>query len=181
MEELIMEMLSRSQIIDAAKGVRNGTIARVTYKTQLPVKSEFKKEGYNVFKIVQTSGRLGVNYHNIANVIARKNEMGDVEPIKRANNYEWVVENKVKYNNKTQKHYLVLANFNKGHHTKSLYIVYHNDDMVILTREQFEDNPEMRNLIINSHWTPSKTGGEVRNISFENIIAINNVGTKIKF
>lgn len=172
-----MEILNREQIIEAVDNVKNGTIARVTYRTELPVKAAFKKQGYKVIKVVETSGRLGVNYHNIATVIARKAEQEMTESVQRANNYEWVIRNKVKHNTATNKDYLVLASFNQGHHTRSKYIVSYMGEET--TYSSAVDT--VKDLVINSYWTPGKTAGEVRNISFENILCINNVGQRVSF
>lgn len=175
-----MKTLSREQILKTVEAIPNGRIARVTYKTELPVKAEFKKQGYVVTKLVETTGRFGVQYHHIASVIARKAEEGFKEAVKRTNNYVWVINNKVKHNTVTDKDYIVLASFNGGHHTKSKYIVsYLGKDTVYSDHEfKYSDN---KNLVIDSYWKPSKNAGEVKNISFENVLAINNVGTKINF
>ena len=93
-----MKTLNRDLIIEAAEKVKPGTIARICYKTELPVKAEWKKQGDKMYKIVETSARLGVNYGNIASVKARKELEENKPQIKRTNNYEWVIKNKVRHN-----------------------------------------------------------------------------------
>ena len=172
--------MTRQQIIEAVEKVKNGTIARVTYQTELPVKAAFKKQGYSIIKVVETSGRLGVNYHHIAKVIARKAEEQFKEAVQRANNYEWIIQNKVKHNTVTDKDYLVLANLPKGHHTKSKYIVTTPDGVTSYCTLDFIGNG-LTELVIDSYWRPSATGGEVRNIAFDNILCINKTGDRVTF
>lgn len=175
--------MTREEIITVVGNVKNGTITRVTYQTFLPVKAAFKKQGYSIVKVVETSGRLGVNYNHISAVIARREleaQQGK-EPVERTNNYEWVIENKIKHNRATEKDYLVIANLPKGHHTKSKYIVTTLEGQTTYSSLDFLQNPELRELVINSYWTPSQSGGEVRNIAFDNILAINRNGVKVTF
>lgn len=182
----MLETLNRDTILETVKSIPNGRFTRVTYKTELPLKAEFKKQGYHIIKITETTGRFGVNYHNIATVIARKAERALEESVSRnyTNHYEWVIENKVKHNNKTGKDYLVLANFNGGQHTKSQYkVVIDSSELFDLTatlnEKDFMDT--YKDMIINSYWKPSTTGGEVKTIAFDNVIRIGEVGEKVEF
>ena len=173
--------LERDIIIQEAQNVRPGTITRICYKTELPVKAEFKHQGYKIFKVVETSARLGVNYYNIASVIARKAEEESREAPKRANNYEWVIKNKVRHNTSTGKDYLYIATFNKGHHTKSYYVVTNSEEPSTswYTADEFVDLC-YKNYVIPSYWAKqSSPVSEVKNISFENVYRIGNAGAAI--
>lgn len=174
-----MKTLCKETILDAVSGVKNGTITRVTYRTEVPLKAAYKKLGYSIVKVVETSGRLGVNYHNIASVIARKAEEGLKEAIQRTNNYEWIIDNKVKHNTVTGKDYLVLASFNNGHHTKSKYIVKCDAIDETLSSEEFM-NSDMKEFVINSYWNKGASP-EVKTIAFDNIIQISSFGDKVSF
>ena len=176
-----MNTLSRETIIAEAAKVKPGTIARICYKTEVPVKAEFRKQGVKVVKIVETSARLGVNYHRIASVIARKAEQNVEEVIKRANNYEWIIKNKIRHNTNTDKDYLYVAAFNKGHNTKTLYNIYVNDTLVDTQSKESILGSDWTNQILPSYWNKSFNAGEVKNISFENIIRINNAGERVNF
>ncbi len=171
--------LSRETILDEVSKVKNGTIARIGYKTELPVKAEYKKRGVKIIKFVETSARLGVNYHHIASVIARKAEEQLEQAVQRANNYEWIIKDKVRHNTKTEKDYLYVASFNKGHNTKSVYILYpENGEPKTLTAEELT-NSIYKHYVIDSYWKPTGYSSEVRNISFENIIRINKIGLSL--
>lgn len=171
-----MKALEREVIINEAAKVKPGTITRIMYKTECPVKAEYKKQGYRMVKVVETSARLGVNYHKIASVIARKAAEGFKEPVARANNYEWVLKNKVRHNTATGKDYLYAAAFNKGHHTYSCYILVgpDNSDIKWFSPLDLEES-EYKDILIPSYWK-SGAPAEIRNISFENVYRIGSVG-----
>lgn len=174
-----MKTLERNTIIESIDRIHNGCLVRVTYKSEVPIKSEFKKQGYHITKITETSGRVGVNYHNIASVIARKSESLVENTTKRTNNYEYVIKNKVKYNTNTEKDYLVLANFNKGHHTKTKYIVYGS---IVGTLDCGDELPTgYKDMVQNYYLNREGSESEIRTIAFENILAINNIGNKVVF
>lgn len=174
-----MRTLNREQIYDATNNVKNGTIARVTYKTEVPLKAEYKKQGYKMIKITETSARFGVNYGHIASVMNRKANENEKETTQRANNYEWVIKNKIKHNSKTNKEYLVVANFNKGHHTKSKYILYGTSVGTLDMGDVIDSH--YSHLIIDSYYKNHSSASEIKTISFENILRINNVGQKVTF
>lgn len=176
-----MKNLTNEQIIEAVSNVKNGCIARISYRTELPIKAAYKKQGYKIIKVVETSVRFGVDYFNIGSVIERKAaeaEAGKV-PVVRENPYEWVIDNKVKRHIAKDKYYVVAAVLNGGHNTHSKYILVGspigNIDM------GSEISPEYRNIVLDSYFNKSSNGGEVRTIAFENIIRINDIGTKVEF
>jgi hypothetical protein len=174
-----MEALKKELIIDEAKKIKSGTFTRLCYKSELPVKAALKKQGWKVTKITQTSTRLGVNYGNIASVIARKAEESLVETVQRTNNYEWVIKNKVSYNSSTDKLYLFVARINKGSNTKSFYIVENTVSGECHIVDKL-DNTEFAELIIPSYWNKGSNYPEVQRISFENVYRIGSVGENIE-
>lgn len=174
-----MKTLTREQILTATKGVKGGRIARVTYKTEVPIKAEFKKQGYRIIKVVESSVRFGVNYHNIATVISRKLEQQTQNTVTRTNNYEWVIKNRIKHNNKTDKDYLVVANLPSGHNTKVKYII---EGSIMGTLDMgSEIDSHYKHIVLDSYFKRVNEGREIRTIAFENIIRINDTGTKILF
>ena len=173
-----MKTLTSEQILTATSQVRGGTIARITYKTEVPIKAEFKKQGYKITKIVESSVRFGVNYHNIASVIARKSQES-VNQTSRANNYEWIIKNRVKHNTKTDKDYLVVANLPVNHNSKVKYIL-EGSIMGTLDMGNRIDGP-YKDIVLNSYFNRNSDEREIRTISFENIITINKIGNRIHF
>ena len=112
-------------------------------------------------------------------LIALKSENPVENTNKRANNYEWVIQNKVKYDTNTDKDYLVLANFNRGHHTKTKYIVYGS---IVGTLDCGDELPTgYKNMVQTYYLNREDSKSEIRTIAFENILAINNIGNKLVF
>lgn len=172
-----MSVLAKEVIIDEAKAAKNGAFLRIGYRTELPVKAAYKKQGIQFFKYTEMSVRLGVNYGNIASVIARKAEEGLVEAAQRANNYEWIVKNKVRHNTSTGKDYLYVANFNQGSNIHRCYIGLKNGEVFSIVPEDSKMFQKLNEeYMIPSYWTKSSEIPEVMNISFENIHRIGNSG-----
>ena len=172
-----MKRLTNEEIMTAISSVRGGSIARIAYMTQVPLKAEFKKQGYELTKVVETSVRCGVNYNKIASVIARKSA-ADYVPSTRKNNYEWVIRNRVKHNTNTDKDYIVVASLPTGHHTKVKYIL---DGTFVGTIDMGDSiDSHYKELVIDSYFKESPPS-EIKTIAFDNILMINQAGDKIIF
>ena len=52
--------MTKEEIIDTITNLRNGTMARIMYVTELPLKTEFAKLGYKILKVTETTARFGV-------------------------------------------------------------------------------------------------------------------------
>lgn len=176
----MFKSLTEKKILNAVSKVKKGTIARVVYMTELPVKAEFKNIGFRIVKVVETSNRFGVKYSNIETVKERE-ESKLPSNRKVTNNFESVVENTVYYNSNTEKMYLQLAGFNKGHHTNSKYVVLcdHPDvkgEFVVSCSDKKSSElfKFIKQMVIDSYWTKKGSPSEIKRISFENILGINN-------
>lgn len=173
-----MNMLTREEIFKATESIKGGRIARITYKTEVPLKAAYKKQGYKITKIVETSVRFGVNYNNIASVIQRRENEEKVTS-NRANNYEWIVDNRIKYNTNTEKEYLVVASLNHGHNTKVKYIMDRcEEDGVDLGSNL---NEIVSEYVQNHYMNRAANIAEVRTIALDNILCINNTGYRFTF
>lgn len=173
-----MKTLTSEQIISTTKAIRGGTIVRVTYKTDVPIKAEFKKQGYRITKIVESSVRFGVNYGRIASVIERRSQ-DDYTPSTRANNYEWLIKDRIKHNNNTNKDYLVVATLPGGHNTRTKYII--SGTFVGNIDCGSEIDSHYKHIVLDSYFKRADEQREIKTVAFENILRINNVGTKITF
>jgi hypothetical protein len=94
-----------------------GRFFRLRYTSSVPLAAQYKKLGYTMQKMVDTTTRTGVQYGNIAGVVLK-----DDCPTK-ANNFEWVVKNRIKHNTNTGKNYAVVAPISEGSNTKATYIL----------------------------------------------------------
>ena len=171
-----MNTLSRDEIIKAVTEIKNGRMERIVYQSELPLKAPVLGEGYKIIKTTETTGRFGINYFNVTSVIKRKNLMSKENPRKYTNNYKWVIKDKVKYNARTGKEYVVMFTLRKGHNTKISYTVYNNNNIVAQDVETLSE--EYRNLVPDYYWKKENKISEIKTICFENIIRIGKIGEK---
>ena len=165
--------LSSNQIIDTTKSIINGRMSRISYRSEMPIKAEFKKRGISITKITDTTARFGIKYENIHTVAERRAE-GTILPEKaHTNNYSWVIENKISYNSNTNKMYVRATSLPHGANSKYKYILV-KDGTEIITDSL---NDEMKNFVVNSYW--NKSPSEVKNIQFENIVRIGKIGENL--
>ena len=151
--------------------IGNGRIARIGYRTSLPLKAEFKNDGMKIIKFTDTSVRIGVKYDSIESVKKRKS-LNEGVSRKTVNSYIWLIDNRIRYNKNTDKAYLYVATLNKGHHTNSRYIVNYPKKGIFTTLDSLESS-EFKDCIINSYFTKKSNPREVYNIAIENIYKIN--------
>ena len=161
-------MMNEKDIIKALSEIKNGTFVRVGYRTELPVRAEFKKQGISIIKVTETTLRTGVNYSNIKTVIERRSAE-DYVPSSRTNNYEWVIRNKVAYNSKTGLNYAVFANSNNNNANTHFVMVTANGVVPVTVNDIVE-------YVQPSYFNKSNNGSnEVRYVKFANIFRIGNV------
>lgn len=150
--------------------IHGGSFFRLAYKSDVPLKAEFKNSGCAITKVTEKTCRLGVNYLNIGTVINRKAVEG--EPTRKVtNNYEWIIPNRIAYNSNTGKKYLSIATAKKAA-TRTKYIIT-DAKMNVKTVDRLDDVD--KEMIINSYFRES-TPTEVQKICLDNILSINHAG-----
>lgn len=156
--------MNENEIISAVSSIKNGCYGKITYKSELPVKAAFKKQGISIVKVTNANVRFGVCYENIGSVIEYK-ETHEVQPLKTG--YHWVVPNKISFNENTGKSYVRFASTHNHGAKHSTYFVIENGNAV-----EFAELPtEKKEIVQNSYWK-EKEVPEVQNIKFENILSI---------
>lgn len=167
--------MTREEIINTINNIKAGEFFRITYKSVLPLKAEFKKQGYSIVKTTEATVRTGCDYDNLESVKEAKEEKtqnGITESKPRTNNYQWVIEDKVSYNTNTDKYYLRIAPLNNGGaNKKTTYTVTNLTETYTL--EKLEETE--KSLVIASYFGNAYTPSPVQNISFDNIISIGKV------
>ena len=99
--------MKTSKVIEIMKNTKNGTFGVVEYESELPVNKDAKNAGIKIYCKTKKMVRFGADYKNLVKDIAS----GEVKP--RTNNYDWILENKVAHNSKTEKDYLRVSNINR--------------------------------------------------------------------
>lgn len=158
-----------SKLTEQLSKIKNGTFMSVEYKSSLPVKSEYKKQGVEITKYSKIVVRTGVAYSNLKSVIERraKETATDAQPkVQRTNNFSWVIENRIKFNSNTNKEYVALAVVPKMRAISSRYEVKTADGIV--SCDSFD-----KNLVIDSYWTDKNV--DILTIATDNILSINGV------
>lgn len=162
--------MSYESVISAVKSIHGGSMARITYFSEMPMKAANKKNGYVIYKVVSTTARFGVNYSNIGSVAALRNSPDYVAPTKRENNNEWVVVNRVSHNSKTGKTSVRFVPMTKGSNKKVTYILKSADRTVVLGNSI----PEMfKQMVLDSYWN-NNSCPVVQSVNINNIIALHN-------
>ena len=162
--------MSYESVISAVKSIHGGSMARITYFSEMPMKAANKKNGYVIYKVVSTTARFGVNYSNIGSVAALRNSPDYVAPTKRENNNEWVVVNRVSHNSKTGKTSVRFVPMAKGSNKKVTYILKSADRTVVLGNSI----PDMfKQMVQDSYWNSTSTP-VIQSVNINNIIALYN-------
>ena len=158
-----------NDIINTLNNVKNGTFCKICYASNLPVKATFKKQGIEIRKITTKRVRFGVDYDNINTVIERKALNENKETIKRADNFEWIIEDKLSHNKNTGKNYVRFANCTNSKPINDYVFIDNGVETVIDNLNDYAD------YIIPSYFKEGGTMPEVQNVCVDNIIAIKNV------
>lgn len=139
--------------------IPGGQFARIRYMSSVPVNASYKRQGYTLQKMTDTTTRTGVQYGNIAGVVLSDGPA-------KVNNFEWVdgAHNRIKRNTKTGKYYAVVAPISKGNNTKSTFIL---TDPTGATRSITRE--EAREYAIPSYWNKNGDGPKVMTIELGNI------------
>lgn len=156
-----------SKLTEQLEKVKNGTFMSVEYKSTLPVKAQYKHD-IQIVKYSKIVVRTGVAYNHLASVIEKKakTEANPQPQVQRANNFSWVVDNRIKYNSKTGKEYLAVAVIPNRKAVSSVYEVITAEGT---TRcESFD-----KNLVIDSYWGDKDV--DVLTIATDNVLSINGV------
>lgn len=159
--------MAQHEIIKALESIPAGRFFRMSYTSELPVKAEHKKLGIKVHKITEATVRTGVAYNNIGAVQEYKATHEPKLTTPRENNYEWVVENRIKYNTKTGKTYAVVATIPNGSNRKSKYLISSPEGTRVVEVEELD-----KHLIIDSYWKKPDSPDVIRTISVEHILSV---------
>ena len=145
---------------EAIAAIPNGRFFKIGYITELPLKAEFKRADYKIYKYTSRITRTGVAYNKLKDVKENNKEWS--RPAKSS----WKIKNKIKTNISTGKDYIIIAPMNSGEHKYVHYKITKGNWWV--ARNRLED--EFKDMVISSYFT--KSNGSVRNIDLDNIIFI---------
>ena len=164
-----MKYLTSEQIMEAAQNVVNGRIVRIGYTSELPLKKDWQDKGYRIYKLTETSVRLGVKYDNITEVIEKRAAAGAYGRSARANNYTWIIPNKVQFNSNTNRTYLRCTTLKQGSNSRTKFLVHNpHDGWHLMTREELMKNT-YSDMVKENYFTKTKEVPVVFTVPFEHI------------
>lgn len=144
--------------------IKPGVFTRLTYVSELPLKAEFKKQGYRVVKTNSITTRFGIHYGNIKEVKERDSESSNA-PSEKVSNFSWVIKDNLQYNSKTEKYYLCTYPTKRGRNSSAKYSVYLPDGTHYDELSDFNHD-----WVINSYWGKGITN--MMKINIDNIVKI---------
>ena len=151
-------MFKYEDIYEAITSIPNGRFFKICYRTEMPLKAEYKHQGYTVYKYTTRVTRTGVRYNSLKEVRENNQEFS------RANNTKWLIKNKVKTNLTNGKDYIVIAPMSKNEYKVYSYLIVDGN----VEKERCSSVPEK--MIRPSYF--NKKNGVVRNINLDNIVFI---------
>ena len=168
--------MTKDEIISTITNLRNGTMARIVYSTELPLKAEFAKLGYKIIKVTETTVRFGVKYSHLK-AVKEKQSDPNYKPSEKANNYEWIVKNKISHNTKTGKDYVRFAPMKIGSNKHSNIIFVDTTGRHFSFDEHSLPN-DFKNMVQNSYWTRKHETPDIQTVLLENIVMVKTKSSK---
>lgn len=150
--------MKTEQLIKKISAIPAGRFFRVRYISKVKIKAAFEKEGYSIFKVVDTTTRTGVKYSSVV-----KND--NKTPSEKQNNWTWVVKNRIKHNTNTGKDYLVVAPIGKGNNSKVTYMCTTPEGTTCSI-----PIPTVKEFTVDSYWKETKPS--IVTISLDNILMV---------
>ena len=151
--------MKTEHIMKKISSIPNGQFFRIRYISKCKQTAESLKEGYTLFKIVDTTTSTGVKYTNISGVQPSERSL------EKEKTSEWLIKNKIKKNLNTDKAYLVLAPVEKASHTKVTYVLTNPDGITNTINKE-----AAKNYTIESYWREETP--KYITVSLDNILLI---------
>lgn len=154
-----------NEIINRVENIKPGVFKRFTYKTELPLKARYKKDGYKVVKVTTMTSRFGIHYGNLKSVKEKSLNKTLRAIVNKEKAFSWIVENRICYNKNTNKLYVCSYPCKSGKNSSSNYILI-KDDQANIT-----DIEGIKEYVTPSYFT-KKNDSSMMRIAIENIVSI---------
>ena len=170
--------MNYDMLVNIVSHLRPGVFTRLTYKTDLPMKAEYKKQGYQISGVRSTTVRFGVEYGNIAHVISRREEASTEPRDNVRNRIHAVIPKYIYKHEESGQIYLRAFPCVKGTNTHSSFVVKkYNDDGNLDSYVEYDNLPsEYKYMVRESYWNSKKSFSPIFTVKLENILKINNIG-----
>lgn len=136
-----------------------GSFVRISYRTSVPVKAQYKKEGYSIEKFVDETIRVGIDYHNIGAVSAVEN---DSQKTSRKSKIHWTIKKYFLINEETKERYLAIYPMVKNGNKKVTFVIRTPDTLTATI-----DQDVVKEFVVDSYWN--------KKFSFQKSIKVDNI------
>ena len=145
-----------NKVIEIMSTKKNGTYAEFVFTSKPTLKADARKNGYEVIKTTTTNARVGAAYKNMRDPQTAVSTNAD--------NFTYVVKDKVLYNSKTDTYYVEFY-VEDNAYNESHYEVRLNGKVV---------NTDIHEVVVPSYFTPKKpcTKEPMRRVKIDGIIEI---------
>lgn len=166
-----MKFLKQEEIMDVVASIRGGQMVRLGYRTEVPLRAEFKKSGIQAYKISETTVRVGVNYEHIHSVQVAK-ALGELSGA-HTQTCHWLIPNRVLEHNENGTLYVSVATIpNAAAKTKYILIDANGKEMVV-------DRNYLTPLATKAFSSSSGSKPAKFNVRFENIYRFGKAGSSL--
>lgn len=155
--------MTRNEVVRAIEGIHKGSFTRIVYCTELPLTAQAKKENNELVKHTEKVVRFGVDYYNIAKVIAEE-ALRTKPKVERSSWCHWEIENLLAKHNTKDDYYLSFATVNHGSHTKNRYFL---NGYEVSYQEVVNSG-----LVIPSYFNSNRDVTTIQKVNIKNIISI---------
>lgn len=162
--------MTYEMVIQALENIHPGSFFRISYKTELPLKAAFSKQGYKIYRLCQSTVRTGINYGNIRFVIEERSQRPESSSSHKSNIVP-VIKNKVYKNSETDQLYLRIYPTKKGTNKISQYVVVNPDGMMTMVSQL---DPENKGMVRDSYFTGKYS--PISMIKLENLYRVGSLG-----
>ena len=162
--------MTYEMVIKALNQVKKGSFVRFGYTTDMPLKAEYRNQGYKIQKVTETTVRFGINYYNIKSVKEAFEKENKTPERKLRVNLETVISNEVYKNNKTGEFLLRFYPTKSGTNTKANYVIYKNNIIVEACAEDLHNMESVVKMVLDSYWTKPVTATKM--VKLDNIFKI---------
>lgn len=159
--------MKQKELMNILSSKKRGQLIRIQYQTFPKLTAEAERMKVRVVKFTETTVRWGINYSNIAAVIAEKERKA-----KQVSFYKpwwhWAVPNVIQqHNSKPSKYFAVYTIPQNANVKVDYFIIYNNGCCEQVSKQDLQN----RKLVQDSYWAP-KEAPIMYSISLENIIRI---------
>lgn len=172
-----MSYLDLEKIKKELETISKEEVFELEYCKPIPLLKKFQDSNMTFYKITKMKCRTGVSYAELPKLQELKESSADNPKRQYTNNYEYILENKLKYNRKTEKYYLQVVPTNEPDCFNTVYRVFENGGLKYMTKEAFLK--EYADFITAKDKKSSDVPVDILTINCDNVFHLNHLNTPL--